>query len=145
MLTLTKEHYDIIVAHGRAGYPKESCGLIAGKRRDSENEVESKTGGEILVTAVYTLKNIDESAEHFSMDPKDQFKVISEIRKRGDVLLGNFHSHPVTPSRPSEEDIRLAYDPNLIYMILSLKDADPVLKSFVIKDGRYREEEMRVL
>ena len=46
-------------------------------------------------------------------------------------MIGNFHSHPESPSRPSEEDKRLAFDPNIEYLILSLMDAEnPVLKAF---------------
>jgi proteasome lid subunit RPN8/RPN11 len=74
------------------------------------------------------------------MAPEDQFKVISEIRKKGWILLGNFHSHPATPSRPSAEDIRLAFDPSLSYVIISLQDTQPVLKSFRIRQGIAEEE-----
>ena len=43
------------------------------------------------------------------------------------------NDHPESPSRPSEEDKRLAYDPTVNYLILSLMDMDqPVLKAFDI-------------
>ena len=50
-------------------------------------------------------------------------------------MIGNFHSHPESPSRPSEEDKRLAYDSSVRYLILSLMDMDaPVLNGFEIID-----------
>jgi proteasome lid subunit RPN8/RPN11 len=136
MLILPREFYDAIVAHGKAALPYEACGLVAGLTGE---------GGERVVTKVYMLDNIDESAEHYSMAPDEQFRVIADIRKRGESLIGNFHSHPTTPARPSEEDIRLAYDPELIYMILSLAEEEPVLKSFIIRNGNGGEENMRLI
>ena len=60
--------------------------------------------------------------------------------------LGNFHSHPESPSRPSEEDKRLAYDKEASYMIISLMDIEnPVLKSFRIVDNVSTEEEIKYI
>ena len=79
---------------------------------------------------MYLLTNIDESNEHFSMDPKEQLSAIKDIRQNGYQMIGNFHSHPESPSRPSEEDKRLAFDPNIEYLILSLMHAkNPVLNT----------------
>jgi proteasome lid subunit RPN8/RPN11 len=77
------------------------------------------------------------------MAPEDQFKVIADMRKTGLALLGNFHSHPATPARPSEEDIRLAFDPSLSYVIISLQEPEPVLKSFRIQKGAAVEEPVK--
>jgi proteasome lid subunit RPN8/RPN11 len=119
-----------MIAHAQGGLPNEACGLFAGEIR----------GDEKTVKAVYLLKNMDESPEHFSMAPEEQFKAIADIRKKGLSLLGNFHSHPATPARPSEEDIRLAFDPSLSYVIISLRDEEPALKSFSIRKGVAEEE-----
>jgi proteasome lid subunit RPN8/RPN11 len=137
MLILSNEHFEQILAHARAGLPNESCGLFAG-------EIQNGAGETKAVKAVYCLKNTDESPEHFSMAPEDQFTVIKDIRKKGLTLLGNFHSHPATPARPSEEDIRLAFDPSLSYIIISLKEPEPVLKSFSIRAGTAVEEPVQV-
>jgi proteasome lid subunit RPN8/RPN11 len=134
MLILPREHFDRMIAHAVQGLPNEACGLFAGEI----------AGDEKTVKAVYCLTNTDQSAEHFSMAPEEQFKAIGDIRKKGYTLLGNFHSHPATPARPSEEDIRLAFDPSLSYIIISLKDPDPALKSFIIRKGVAAEETVRV-
>jgi proteasome lid subunit RPN8/RPN11 len=69
------------------------------------------------------------------MDPKEQLAALKDARANGVGIIGNFHSHPESPSRPSEEDKRLAYDSSIEYLILSLMEADnPVLKAFGI-DG----------
>ena len=80
------------------------------------------------------------------MDPNEQFAAIKDMRKLGIGLLGNFHSHPASPSRPSEEDKRLAYDTRASYLILSLAGEEPVLNSFRIdRDKNVTKEELRIL
>ena len=123
VLKLKKSDYDKMLKHCKDGLPNESCGLLAGT---VEGEVKT-------VTKIYLLTNIDASNEHFSMDPKEQFAALKDARANGVEIIGNFHSHPESPSRPSEEDKRLAYDPGIEYLILSLQEADhPVLKVFGI-------------
>lgn len=127
MIRLKKEDYERIVAYCREGLPNESCGLLGGTRDGDSHFIEK----------VYFLTNIDASREHFSMDPREQLAAVKDMRANGYELLGNFHSHPESPSRPSEEDKRLAYDSTMHYMILSLMDdANPVLKSFHIADDK---------
>lgn len=130
-MILPREHRDAMIAHARAGLPQEACGLFAGEI--GEDGVRS-------VRAVYCLANTDKSERHFSMSPEEQFRAVKDMRGKGFVLLGNFHSHPQTPARPSEEDIRLAFDSSLSYVIISLKDGQPVVKSFLIKGGAASEE-----
>jgi proteasome lid subunit RPN8/RPN11 len=101
--------------------PNEACGLLVGSGSD--------------VLKQYPLTNIDRSPEHFSFDPAEQFQVFREARTDGREIIANYHSHPETPSRPSEEDIRLAYDPNILYLIVSLAAEVPVLKAFNIQNG----------
>ena len=137
VLKIKKSDYDKILAHCEAGLPNEACGLIAGT---VDGEVKT-------VTKVYLLTNIDASNEHFSMDPKEQFEALKDARANGVGILGNFHSHPESPSRPSEEDKRLAYDSTIEYLILSLQEREnPVLKAFGIdKDKNVTIHEIQIV
>lgn len=120
-ITIKKEDYEVMLKHCREGLPEESCGLIAGHKDGNNNVIEK----------VYLLTNVDHSNEHFTMDPKEQLAAVKDARANNLTMLGNFHSHPESPSRPSEEDKKLAYDTNAIYMILSLMEADePILRGF---------------
>ena len=94
---------------------------------------------------MYLLRNADQSAEHFSLDPMEQLEVIRDTRKHGLKPLGNWHSHPQTPSRPSEEDKRLAYDKHAVYMILSLAEKEPILNAFHIENGEVRKEFLEIV
>lgn len=136
MLTMTKDDYEKILAHCKEGLPNEACGLIGG----------TKDGGEKHIKKVYLLTNIDESNEHFSTDPKEQLAAVKDMRANGYQLLGNFHSHPESPSRPSEEDKRLAYDSKVNYLILSLMDLEnPVLNAFVIDEEKNVSKEELII
>jgi proteasome lid subunit RPN8/RPN11 len=121
-LSLKASDYRRIVEHARAGLPNEACGLIAGRLDGDAKQVEK----------IYLLDNPDACPEHFSIPPKAQLEAIRDMRSLGLALLGNFHSHPSTPARPSDEDINLAYDASASYCILSLAGKEPVLKCFRI-------------
>lgn len=137
MLKISKKDYEKILNHCRQGLPNEACGLLAGNTQ----------GDETTVTEVYLLTNLDASREHFSMDPKEQLAALKDARAKGAKIIGNFHSHPESPSRPSEEDKRLAFDPSILYLILSLQEADnPVLKAFEIdKEKNVTIQEIQII
>jgi proteasome lid subunit RPN8/RPN11 len=126
---------DAIIAQARSGIPDEICGLIAG----------SEDGESKMIEKIYPMINMDASAEHFTVDPREHLASIRDMRANGLKPLGNYHSHPNTPSRPSAEDIRLAFDPSASYMIVSLAGSEPVLKSFHIESGVSSEEEIEIL
>ncbi len=136
MITLKKSDYEKILAYAVSELPNEACGLIAGKKYENNKTIEK----------VYLLTNIDHSNEHFSLDPKEQLAAVKDMRANGLVPLGNWHSHPESPSRPSEEDKRLAYDSSASYMILSLMDRkNPVLHSFAISGTDSEKEELVIV
>ena len=128
MIRVPQHIIDAIFEQAYKELPNETCGLLAGTQAE--------------VVKLFPMTNIDHSSEHFSFDPVEQFKVLREARAEGLQIIANFHSHPETPSRPSEEDIRLAYDPNILYFIASLAAEIPVLKAFRIQNGKVTEEEI---
>jgi [CysO sulfur-carrier protein]-S-L-cysteine hydrolase len=133
MLVLNHSQYQVILDHARAGAPKEVCGLIAGVERRELR----------IIKKIYPLTNVDDSAEHFAMDPHEQFAAAKDIRNNNWTLLGNYHSHPASPARPSKEDIRLAFDSSASYLIISLVKAQhEVLRGFRIQKGEVSEEKI---
>jgi len=112
--------------------PIEACGILAG----GDNKVEK----------LYKMTNADKSSTHFMMKPKEQFAVAKDIRAEDLEMLAIYHSHPETPARPSPEDIRLAFMPDVIYVIISLQDCNcPVIKGFLIKDDNVTEVPVQVV
>ena len=134
IIVLEADGYRTMLDEALRQRPREACGLVAGENTEDG----------AVIRRVYCLRNCDESAEHFSLDPAEQLAAVKDMRSRGLVPLGNWHSHPETPSRPSAEDIRLAYDSRAIYLILSLAQDEPILRAFHIEEGRARMEVLRV-
>ena len=125
VIELAKSDIEKILSHAEEGLPNEACGLLGGV---VENDI-------TVIKEVYLLKNIDESREHFTMDPKEQLAAVKDMRSKGLKLIGNWHSHPESLSRPSEEDKKLAHDSAAIYFILSLMEENAsVLNAFAIKN-----------
>ncbi len=131
MIKISRKVYNAIVAHGKKDLPNECCGYLAGK--------------DDLIDTHYELTNTDHSPEHFAFDPKEQFATVRAAREAGRAILANYHSHPETPSRPSEEDIRLAFDPHIKYFILSLAAEEPVLNGFSIVKGVVEKLEVLIV
>lgn len=127
--------YDEMVQYASSHLPEEACGLIAGTETDD---------GSREIKKIYYLENIDHSSDHFTLDPREQMNAIKDMRSLDLKPLGNWHSHPESPSRPSLEDIRLAYDSKASYMILSLMAKNPVLNSFHIENDNWEKEDLRI-
>lgn len=131
---------DELIAQAEKDAPDETCGYLLGT-------ITPSTGGErgeALVTENYPMENIDHSPEHFSFAPRDQFAALKYARSKGLKILANWHSHPASPSRPSQEDLRLANDPAIRYAILSLLDGEPKLNSFKILNGEVVDKEIHL-
>ena len=131
MLSINAGQLEEMIAHARAEFPNEACGIVAGRDFKAEK--------------VYKMTNPDKSPESFSMDTKEQFKVMKEIRKNNWELLGIYHSHVASPARPSSRDIELAFYPDAEYLIISLSDRNkPVVRSFKITEGKVEEKELKI-
>ncbi len=123
---------EAILDHAYEGFPLEVCGILGGK--------------DGAASTLYRMTNIDQSHVHFMMDPREQFKVMKEMRIDGLELLAVYHSHTESPARPSAEDIRLALTPDISNLIVSLQEANnPVLKSFRISAGRAEPEDLEFI
>ncbi len=107
-LVIPQEIIAAIAEQAVAEAPNEACGYLRG--------LEGRVHGRMELT------NVDASPEHFTLDPQEQFAALKEARRYGEQLLAVYHSHPETPARMSDEDIRLANDPKTVYVIHSLAD-----------------------
>lgn len=104
----------------------ETCGYLAGIGEE--------------VKEIFPMTNMDQSPEHFTFVPEEQFSVLDKAEKAGLDLIGVYHSHPASPARMSAEDIRLAYDTSIFYLIYSLLTQE--LKAFRV-DGEKEVTEVQ--
>jgi proteasome lid subunit RPN8/RPN11 len=131
MLKISEAALAELVSHAQTDAPIEACGYLG-----------EKDGAADLVLR---LTNVDASPEHFSLDPREQFAAVRQMRPSGYRLRAVYHSHPASPARPSEEDVRLAFDPSLSYVIVSLAGTSPVVKSFTIRQSVVTPEEIEAV
>ncbi|MBQ2210848.1 MAG: M67 family metallopeptidase [Prevotella sp.] len=142
-MTIPQNIIDELIAQAQKDAPDESCGYLLGSLTPNPSP-KGEGDFEAIVTENYWMENIDHSSEHFSFAPKDQFAALRYAREKGLKILANWHSHPASPSRPSQEDMRLANDPTIRYAILSLLDGEPKLNSFKILNGEVVDKEVHL-
>ncbi|MBV8160742.1 MAG: M67 family metallopeptidase [Acidimicrobiia bacterium] len=128
MLRLTDVTYTDIVAHALDALPNEACGLVAA------------TPGTDKIERVYRCRNAAASSRVYELDPLDHLRADRDAEPRGLEIVGVYHSHTHTEAYPSPTDVQQAPDPAWHYVLLSLKDPEPVLRSFRIIDGGIGEE-----
>ncbi|HEX2699232.1 MAG TPA: M67 family metallopeptidase [Acidimicrobiales bacterium] len=132
MLRLTADVRRRMVEHCLAGLPEEACGLLGGSPDPPG------------ATVVYPTRNVAESARLYTVDPLEHLRADRDAEARGLELIGVFHSHTHTDAYPSPTDVAQAPDPGWHYVLVSLKYADPVVRSFRIVDGTIEEEDVEV-
>ena len=122
-IQLTPTHIDQIIAHARESSPHECCGLIGGTEQGK-----SKT--------IYRMRNLAANPlVTYEAAPEELFAAQRSMRERGEKLIAIYHSHPraVIPE-PSATDVRLAYYPSAVYLIVGLGNDEPCVRAFRINE-----------
>ena len=117
-----------MVAHCLRGLPDEACGLLGGALESGQ------------VADLYPSENIAHSAVVYTIDPKTHLRADRDAEGKGKSLIGVFHSHTHTEAYPSPTDVAQAPDPTWHYVIVSLRDTSPAIRSYRIESGEITEE-----
>jgi proteasome lid subunit RPN8/RPN11 len=132
MLRLPANVYTEIVGHCLRGLPDEACGLLGG---------DPATGD---VDRCYLTRNAAASAKLYTVDPGEHLRADRDAESRGIEIIGVFHSHTHTDAYPSPTDIAQAPDPGWHYVLVSLRDTYPMLRSYRIHGEVVQEESVIV-
>lgn len=140
-LELPKALADEILSHAQEEAPNECCGILAGRGRRVER--------------VYRTANVERSPYTFRIDEQEHCRAEQDIDRRGLELLGYYHSHLMSPPRPSATDAaRMFYrdpktgearaiHPDVAYLIVSLQHpGSPTLEAYRVRNGGFAEEEL---
>jgi proteasome lid subunit RPN8/RPN11 len=105
-LIMKTQDYNQMVKHVRTGMPDEVCGLLGG------------VGGQ--VKAVFPTPNVHpDPARGYSVDGQSLIDVLEILDQNGWDLIAIYHSHPPGErTDPSPTDIRQAYYPESLYVIM---------------------------
>jgi len=123
MMQILKAQLDEIVAHAADSAPHECCGLIGGTR-----DWQAQT--------IYRMRNVAlDSLVTYEAAPEDLFAAQRQMRERGEELIAIYHSHPRSSyPEPSATDVRLAYYPSAVYLIVGLGNDEPCVRAFRINE-----------
>ncbi len=136
MLRLRRDVYLQIVGDCFDKLPNEACGLLAGP----------EPIGDVADGAVcYSITNAAASSRVYELDPKQHLRADRDAEDRGLQLVGVYHSHTHTWAFPSPTDVAQAPDPAWHYVLVSLADDAPSVRSYRIVDGNITEEPVVVL
>lgn len=127
VLRMTAGHLDEMIAHAVTGFPLEACGLLVGEADGT-------------VRRFHPCQNAVASARLYTVAPRDLLHADRAAEADGWQLIGVMHSHTHTDPYPSPTDVDEAPDPAWHYVIVSLRDDVPMLRSFRIGEGRIEEE-----
>jgi proteasome lid subunit RPN8/RPN11 len=132
MLRLTSHAYAAMVGHAYDGLPDEACGLLVGEPRVARVARFAATANDARSSKVYTIP------------PREHLQIERAAEAEGLEVIGVMHSHTHTDAYPSPTDVAQAPDPAWHYVIVSLRDTAPVLRSYRIADEAVTEEEVVV-
>ena len=132
MIQIPKSVHQEMIDHAKSTYPQEACGFVVGK--------------EGLAKYFLPIENMDHSTVTYTMDPRQQLKAFKRIAAEGLDLLGIFHSHVASAPDPSQTDRKMAFYPEVSYLIVSLANMNqPDLRSYRIAGDDVTAEEVRVV
>ena len=135
-IQLSRAQIDQIIAHAREASPRECCGLIGGL-------IEGKA------QTIYRARNVaNDPLTSYEAAPEDLFAAQRAMRDSGEQLLAIYHSHPRSADpQPSATDVRLAYYPSAVYLIVGLGAPEPSLKAFRIdeREGHWTPADYQVV
>jgi len=121
---MTAQVRDEMFAHALACLPHEACGMF------------STTAVSKLVDYFHPMANAAASATVFVLDGNEMLDLEKSIDETGRQLVGVMHSHTETSAYPSPTDVRdsARFDPSgiFVHVIVSLRQAEPVLRCFTI-------------
>ncbi|MDA8291205.1 MAG: M67 family metallopeptidase [Actinomycetota bacterium] len=122
-----------MVAHCLASFPDEGCGLLAGDPAEAS------------AVRCYPTRNAAGSARLYTVDPLDHLRADRDAEASGLSILGVFHSHTHTDPYPSPTDVAQAPDPTWHYVLVSLRDEVPSVRSYRIVRGEVTEEPVELV
>lgn len=114
-----------IRATASAAMPLEACGLLVGPDADRVSRVEPASN----VAA--------EPARRFEIDPRQLLALHRSLRGTTNRLIGHWHSHPSGPPVPSACDREMAFDPEMVWLLVD--PSDGTARAWRVVEGGFAE------
>ncbi|WP_454061936.1 Mov34/MPN/PAD-1 family protein [Candidatus Nitrospira salsa] len=162
MLTIPAAIAEDMIAHARELTPHECCGILGGKLESVSqhyritNILANLSEDELTRFDAPKLSDLKQLSPEeradiaFQMDSHEMGKALRDIREHGISLQAFYHSHTMSPARPSQTDITIAMEfegyreklnlPEPLHIIISLLNIDsPDIRAFRIRNHEATE------
>ncbi len=131
-MALSADHVAQLERHARRAYPGECCGALIGLPRERP-----------AVCSVHPTENHSTARvrDRYEVDPKDILRLDRLAERRGQEILGFYHSHPDHPPVPSAADAALAWA-GYVYLIVAVaEDGRTEVRAWSFDERRHRFRE----
>jgi proteasome lid subunit RPN8/RPN11 len=109
-----------MVEHALRDHPVEACGMLVGPRGGKPQEC-------------WPMANVHPERltyARFAFDPDAQLQAWAKMDRLGWDPLVIYHSHTHSPAVPSRYDHAHSFEPDAVYVIISTRDAEPVIRAW---------------
>lgn len=135
-LLISPDHLDDVERLAREAFPAECCGLLLGREAG---------GGTVRVGRLEPCANrAPEPSRRFTIAPEALLEAYRRARRRGERVVGTYHSHPHGAAVPSATDRQSAW-PGASYLIVGLGEPGaPDRRSWRLEGRGFVEQELIV-
>lgn len=113
-LTIGTELRESIDRHALDSFPEECCGVLLGRKCSTDSAL-----AEVYRVLPATNTDPGPRTRRYTIAPETLLEAHKEARRRGEEVLGYYHSHPDHPAEPSEWD-RSTAGSGASYLIVSV-------------------------
>jgi proteasome lid subunit RPN8/RPN11 len=124
-----------MVQHAQSELPNECCGLLAGVRE----------GDVLRVEKHYPLVNEAASPIEYRSEPRSMLQADRAMRALNLDVVAVYHSHPTSAPIPSRTDLERNYMPDVVQFIISVQDAEPLMRGWWLTDDHYEEASWQIV
>ena len=142
-LVFPDDAYAEMIRAAYAAYPLEACGLLVGV--PATHDAQGAGAGVASVHRFVPCTNEAASAKVYAIPGKELLRAERAAEDDGLQIVGVFHSHTHTEPYPSPTDVAQAADPTWHYVIVSLRDSEPMLRCWLLDDGVIVEEPVEII
>lgn len=137
MIKIKIKGIEDIIRHCKEETPIEACGILAGKIKHPSKDTIKE------ITKIFRCKNQLNSTTLYEIGAEEQYKIYTQIDDLGFELIGFYHSHPHTSTKPSSIDREKSCYYGYSYLIVSL---NPVrISSWVLEEkGVFKAEDIYI-
>ncbi len=133
-LSMTAAIREQIMLHLLAAAPNEGVGLLAVDAAVSDL-------GRATAARFFPGTNVDASPTRYTMDPVEVIQAVREMDARGWRWGAIVHSHLASPATPSQTDLREAYYPDVVLVIVTFQVHPAEMRAWRID----QEDELRIV